>query len=194
MESNRDITRENIIKAASIAFSKFGYKKTTLEDIAVFTNVSKTGLYYYFKNKEEVFNEVIKKEAERLQETLIKAIKQEKKPLDKFSTYIKTRMEFLAQISNYYSALRYDLMEHLSTINKNRTEFNKIELNILENIFEEGNKSGAFAISDIKSTANLTLLILISLELPLFGTDNSYNYQETLDQLTSLCLHGIIPR
>jgi AcrR family transcriptional regulator len=194
METNKDITRENIINAASIAFSKFGYKKTTLDDIAGFTNVSKTGLYYYFKNKEEVFNEVIKKEAARLQEKLIEAVGQESKPIDKIFAYIRERMEFLAQVSNYYSALRYDLMEHLNTINKNRAEFDKIELKVLSDILIEGNKTGDFSIDDIQVTAKTILLVLISLEIPLFGTESFDDYHGTLDRLINLCLYGIIPR
>lgn len=194
METNKDITRENIINAASIAFSKFGYKKTTLDDIAGFTNVSKTGLYYYFKNKEEVFNEVIKKEAARLQEKLIDAVGQESKPIDKIFAYIRERMEFLAQVSNYYSALRYDLMEHLNTINKNRAEFDKIELKVLSDILIEGNKNGDFSIDNIEVTAKTILLVLISLEIPLFGTESFDDYHATLDRLINLCLYGIIPR
>ena len=194
METNKDITRENIINAASIAFSKFGYKKTTLDDIAGFTNVSKTGLYYYFKNKEEVLNEVIKKEAARLQEKLIDAVGQESKPIDKIFAYIRERMEFLAQVSNYYSALRYDLMEHLNTINKNRAEFDKIELKVLSDILIEGNKTGDFSIDDIEVTAKTILLVLISLEIPLFGTESFDDYHATLDRLINLCLYGIIPR
>ncbi|MDD4149205.1 MAG: TetR/AcrR family transcriptional regulator [Bacteroidales bacterium] len=194
MDNNKEITRENIINGASIAFSKLGYKKTTLDDIAGFTNVSKTGLYYYFKNKEEVFNEVIKKEAKHMQERLIDVISQETKPIDKIFVYVKERMDFLAQVSNYYSALRYDLMEHLDTINKSRAEFDKIELKVLNAILKEGNLTGDFAIENVDETAETILTILISLEIPLFGTGDNKNYHKTLDRLINLCLYGIIPR
>ncbi|MDD2387339.1 MAG: TetR/AcrR family transcriptional regulator [Bacteroidales bacterium] len=194
MENNKDITRENIINAASLAFSKFGYKKTSLDDIAALTNVSKTGLYYYFKNKEEVFNEVIKKEAKRMQESLIDVVSQETKPIDKIIAFINERMDFLAQISNYYSALRHDLLEQLDTINKNRLEFYKIELQVLTKILEEGNFIKDFSVENVDETAKTILLILISLEIPLFGTADIKNYHNTLDRLINICLYGITPR
>jgi AcrR family transcriptional regulator len=194
MENNKDITRDNIIAAASLAFSKYGYKKTTLDDIAGFTNVSKTGLYYYFKNKEEVFNEVIKKEAKRLQQILTEAVNQESRPIDKIFAYFRERMIFLAQISNYYSALHFDLSEHLNTIKNNRQEFDQIELEILLEILEDGIKKGDFSIDDTQATAETLLLVLISLEIPLFGSKDIQNYEETLDRLMNLCLYGIIPR
>lgn len=194
MESNKDITRENIISAASIAFSKFGFKKTTLDDIASFTNVSKTGIYYYFKNKEEVFNEVIKKEAEKLQTLLIEAVKQESKPIDKLFAYVNARMLYMENISNYYSALKSDLMEQLNTINQSRAEFDKIEISILINIFNEGNKRKDFFIENVEDTAKLLMLTLKSLEIPFFGVENAPDYKVFLERLTTLLLYGIIPR
>jgi AcrR family transcriptional regulator len=194
MDTNKDITRESIISAASIAFSRFGYKKTTLEDIASFTNVSKTGIYYYFKNKEEVFNEVIKREAEKMQKSLLEAISQENRPIDKLFAYVNTRMEYLEKISNYYSALKNDLLEHLNTINHNRAEFDKIETEALINIFNEGIKKGDFSIDNVEETANIIMITLKSLEIPLFGAEKSENSRFILEKLTEIFLYGIMPR
>ena len=48
--------RVSILEAAQGLFSKFGYKKTTMEDIAQELHKGKSSLYYYFKNKEENFS------------------------------------------------------------------------------------------------------------------------------------------
>lgn len=194
METNKDITRENIINAASIAFSKYGYKKTTLDDIASFTNVSKTGMYYYFKNKEEVFNEVIKKEASKMQEYLSEMINQENTPIDKVFAYVDGRMSFLERISNYYSALKNDLFEQLGAIYNNREEFDKIEISELIKILDEGVKKGDFYIEDTHGTALTIMITLKSLEIPFFGTDKPMDYKKHIDKLTYLILYGITPR
>jgi len=194
METNKDIAREGIITAASIAFSKYGYKKTTLDDIASFTNVSKTGIYYYFTNKEEIFNEVIKREAEKLQNTLSEAISQQNTPIDKLFTYSKVRMQCLEGVSNYYSALKNDLLEHLSAINRNREEFDNIEIRILTDILQEGVDKSDFFIDDVDETAKVIMLTLKSLELPFFGIEKPYDYQKNLERLTNMCLYGILPR
>ncbi|HNQ68632.1 MAG TPA: TetR/AcrR family transcriptional regulator [Bacteroidales bacterium] len=194
METNKDIARESIINAASIAFSKYGYKKTTLDDIAAFTNVSKTGMYYYFKNKEEVFNAVIKKEAAKMQEYLTEVINQENTPIDKVFAYVNGRMSFLERISNYYSALKNDLFEQLGAIYNNREEFDKIELEALINILEEGIEKGDFFIEDTFETAMTIMMTLKSLEIPFFGTEKPMDYKKHLDKLTSLLLYGLTPR
>ncbi|MFN7118616.1 MAG: TetR/AcrR family transcriptional regulator [Saprospiraceae bacterium] len=51
--------REMILKVASEVFSRFGFEKTTLEDIGTRCRLNKASLYYYFKNKEDLFVAVV---------------------------------------------------------------------------------------------------------------------------------------
>jgi AcrR family transcriptional regulator len=48
-----------IIEAASKSFSLFGYKATTMDQVAKLANVGKGTIYTFFKNKEELFDEII---------------------------------------------------------------------------------------------------------------------------------------
>jgi AcrR family transcriptional regulator len=47
--------KEKIVDAALVTFSKYGYDRTRMEDVAEAAKVSKGRLYLYFKNKEELF-------------------------------------------------------------------------------------------------------------------------------------------
>lgn len=47
--------RRVILEAAIPVFGKFGFKKTSVEDIAKAANISKQGLYLHFSSKEEIF-------------------------------------------------------------------------------------------------------------------------------------------
>ncbi len=51
--------RQMIIDAATKSFSLFGYKATTMEQVAKLANVGKGTIYTFFKNKEELFDEII---------------------------------------------------------------------------------------------------------------------------------------
>ena len=55
----KDLNRENILKIARDIFSKYGFKKTTLDDIANAVRKGKSSLYYYFESKEDLFQAVI---------------------------------------------------------------------------------------------------------------------------------------
>lgn len=50
--------KQEIIEAASKSFSLFGYKATTMDQVARLANVGKGTIYTFFKNKEELFNEI----------------------------------------------------------------------------------------------------------------------------------------
>lgn len=55
MSSPPDLKRESILSAAQVQFSRYGYRRTSMEDIAKETGVSRASLYSYFENKEEIF-------------------------------------------------------------------------------------------------------------------------------------------
>lgn len=51
--------RQLIIEAATKSFSLFGYKATTMDQVSKIANVGKGTIYTFFKNKEELFDEII---------------------------------------------------------------------------------------------------------------------------------------
>lgn len=55
MGTNR---KELILDAATKAFTEFGYKATTMDLVAKMANVGKGTIYTFFKNKEELFDEI----------------------------------------------------------------------------------------------------------------------------------------
>lgn len=51
--------KQQIIQAATKSFSLFGYKATTMDQVAKIANVGKGTIYTFFKNKEDLFDEII---------------------------------------------------------------------------------------------------------------------------------------
>lgn len=51
--------RKQIIEAAGKSFSLFGYKATTMDQVAKLANVGKGTIYTFFSNKEELFDEIM---------------------------------------------------------------------------------------------------------------------------------------
>ena len=69
--SDTDV-RDIIIESATMHFSRYGFHKTTMDEIAKHIHKAKGVIYYYFKSKEELFNEVVKQELGRVKEELSK--------------------------------------------------------------------------------------------------------------------------
>jgi TetR/AcrR family transcriptional regulator, repressor for uid operon len=64
--------KEKIVQAAITTFSKYGYDKTRMDDIAKNANLGKGTLYLYFKSKEELFYAISENSIKELKEQLSK--------------------------------------------------------------------------------------------------------------------------
>ncbi|MGB3261697.1 TetR/AcrR family transcriptional regulator [Paenisporosarcina sp.] len=51
--------RHEILEAATKSFSLFGYKATTMDQVAKLANVGKGTIYTFFSNKEELFHAIV---------------------------------------------------------------------------------------------------------------------------------------
>ena len=51
--------RKQVLDVASKSFALFGYKATTMEQVAKIANVGKGTIYTFFTNKDELFDEIL---------------------------------------------------------------------------------------------------------------------------------------
>ena len=64
--------KEKIVQAAITTFSKYGYDKTRMDDIAKSAKLGKGTLYLYFNSKEELFYAISENSIKELKEQLSK--------------------------------------------------------------------------------------------------------------------------
>lgn len=56
LESGR---RERVLGAALVTFARYGYKKTSMEDVARAADISRPGLYFLFTSKQNLFRAAV---------------------------------------------------------------------------------------------------------------------------------------
>ena len=94
--------KDEILAAASRVFEKYGLTKSTLDDIARECGFQKTALYYYFKNKDEIFQTMFLKDIEKMKSKLIESVSKITSPIEKLKTYL-----FLEEFKFFSSKLRF---------------------------------------------------------------------------------------
>ncbi|MBN1186981.1 MAG: helix-turn-helix transcriptional regulator, partial [Bacteroidales bacterium] len=57
MNKSVDSTRESILNVATRLFGRFGFHKTSMDEIAKIARKAKGSLYYHFASKEDLFRE-----------------------------------------------------------------------------------------------------------------------------------------
>ena len=90
--SNNEITgkrKEKILEAALLCFNEKGYHKTSIDDIALKGKISKGGIYYHFKSKDELFLKLFHFRLEKYTEQLKSYIQEESDPVKRIRILIK---------------------------------------------------------------------------------------------------------
>jgi AcrR family transcriptional regulator len=63
--SGSDVRREAVLDSAIGTFARFGYRKTSMEDVAADARISRPGLYFLFASKVELFRAAIERAIEQ---------------------------------------------------------------------------------------------------------------------------------
>ena len=64
--------KETVINTARELFTKYGYKKASMDEIAKEANVTKKTIYSYFKDKDSMFSYFIREELEKMKKRIEK--------------------------------------------------------------------------------------------------------------------------
>jgi AcrR family transcriptional regulator len=87
--------RELILNSARGLFNKFGFKKTTIDEVVREAGVAKGTFYLYFKSKEELFVETIKSIREEMMSEYFKYIEKSDTPAKKLEGTLRFALEML---------------------------------------------------------------------------------------------------
>jgi AcrR family transcriptional regulator len=108
----KDPIREEILNGARDLFERFGFKKTTMEDIARQIGKSKSALYYYYKTKEEIFEAVVLNEITTSQAKAVEVVRKEVSAARQFRVLFTYTLEEVKQKANKFSIFKSDMYEN----------------------------------------------------------------------------------
>jgi AcrR family transcriptional regulator len=187
--------RASIVTAASEIFSKYGYKKTTIDDIALSLGKGKSSIYYYFRNKEEIFMAVLEQEVNLLKSKLEKAVNRKKHHKGKLKAYIITRMKGFESTINFYNAVKNEYLSQFEFIECIRHKYDQEEIATVQGILEKGIEKGEFSIEDPYLAAVAIVTSMKGFEIPLFITGKKgQDIEQIVDKLMKMLFYGILKK
>jgi len=197
LHQRKEHIKDHIISIATSIFSKFGFKKTTIDDIAQTLGKGKSSIYYYFRSKEEIYKEVINKEMNILTgEIHRKVMDTADHPKDKLRNYVLTRMRYLQELVNFNEALRNDYLRNFAFVERIREKYDEQEHQMVRQILQEGVDQDVFTLKDQDFAAMTFVTAMKGLELALF-IKNEYSFdelQERLDEMLRIIFYGLVKR
>lgn len=139
------LDEELIYKAALPFFAKYGYKKTTLEDVASALDMSNTNLYSYFRSKRELYQCCVDYAVDQWQEY----VRQQTSPIEEPKTklvmawrsavgYVVGNEQMMALLKN--DPTIFPMFPNVDPIE----EYNDWAVQYVKEILEEGIEKGVF--------------------------------------------------
>ena len=190
----KGVNRNSIVEVARSIFARYGFRKTTMNEIANGVGKGKSSLYYYFSSKEDVYRAVIENEADTMKIKLIDAVGAVNDPVEKLRKYVETRMEILHELINFHQAINSEYLTNIDFIKKMRKKYDIEEVTLLKNILQLGADNGTFRIKDVELTALAVATALKGLEIPLLASHNDISTELRIERILQILFFGIVKR
>jgi len=103
--SQDDIIQQEILKAAIRLYQKFGPNGFTMDDLAAATGRSRTSLYYYYKNRDEIYQAVMDKIARDMATGIRQAVAAVKTLQDRIFAFCHAKLKASEEWKKVFSAM-----------------------------------------------------------------------------------------
>ena len=187
---------ELIYKAALPFFAKYGYKKTTLEDIASALDMSNTNLYSYARSKRDLYQCCVDYAIDQWQEYVRRQTRDIEDPKEKLVTTWRSAVGYIINNEEMMALLKNDptifpMFPNVDPIE----EYNDWAVQYVREILEEGIEKGVFRANiniDIAATMLFgwyKYLIVSAVEMEEL---DSALIAETISTLSTILFDGLL--
>lgn len=158
--NTKNITKQQIIKAAARVINREGLENATVDDIAKEAGIAKGSVYSYFKSKDQIFTEAVKRTAQERIDKLTFLLEQFSTTKEKLSILLKANRK-IAKSDPESFLMNYSLLlsTHKNLKKKSAQQFFKSYLELVEQIMKEGKESNQIKTKDPKLAAFITIIV-----------------------------------
>lgn len=151
--------KKEILKAASQCFAHYGYDKTTLEDIGKLVGLNKASLYYYYKNKDSIFSDVILFELEQFFITVLNKVSEKDNCKNKISAYLNERLKLTKYTGNLHQLVLENMKSFRPLVNEVIENIINMEVEYLSDILKIYTDTGEIMPCDEKKVARSIITV-----------------------------------
>ncbi len=159
--------KKYIVEKAREVFLEKGFKEVTMKDIVEACGISRGGLYLYFQNTKELFEEVLKFEQEDTDDVFDRNITKEATPSDILALFLKEqKKEILSKKPSLNVAIYEYFFRHKvpSKDNLLKKQFDGA-VYVIEKLIQAGIQSGEFYCEDPRGAARNIMYVLEGIKI-----------------------------
>lgn len=178
MTSGYENKKAQVLKASVNLFARYGYQKTTLDDIAKQIGIRKNTLYYYFTNKEAIFSEIVKREVDGFITSLNEEINNYNTTEKKLCVILKKIINYPKDRANLFSISLKVFIEIGEIIENSHKEFRLAIQNSIAELLINGIKSGELKKHKPYEIAEDIFIIISSLQYKEYHSNQITSFEE----------------
>ena len=155
--------------------------------------MKKSSLYYYFKNKEDIFTEVVNNESKNLEKKLKQGLEKKCSPQEKLHNHMLARLKRFKEMK-YYRKIMMEMEEGSKfnkVIRKEKVHIVSLEVEIIELILNEGIEKGIFKIESTKSLSYALIAVMMGFEYPIIIENKKIDFNREITSLLNVIFKGI---
>ncbi|MBB5404780.1 AcrR family transcriptional regulator [Paraburkholderia youngii] len=186
--------RDQIVAAATEHFSRYGYEKTTVSDLAKSIGFSKAYIYKFFESKQAIGEMICANCLREIESEVKAAVEEVDRPAEKlrrmFKAIVEASLRLFSQDRKLYEIAASAATEQWQATRAYEERIQKL----LQDILQEGRQSGDFERkTPLDETAMAIYLVLRPYLNPLI-LQHSFDYtEEAPAKLSSLVLRSLSP-
>jgi len=179
-----DILPEQILQAALQLYLKHGVRRVTMDDVAKVIGKSRGVLYYYYKNRDEIFEAVIETLIQEVVDEIAEAVDKAASVKDKIRAFCLLKIKTSEEKKSFFTAMEAGMdAEEISRHSQIMTVLHKRlmqqETALLKKVLSLAGKSGAIRGLKPKESGMLIFIILSGIR----GIKREMNYDNDFSKL-----------
>jgi AcrR family transcriptional regulator len=180
-----------ILDAAMANFTRYGFKKTTIEEIARGAGVGKGTVYLQFSSKQEILHRLMEREYMREVSHLMGKMAGISDPAAKFETLIREAYRYTSQ-NQFLRRMTAAAPETFSDLSLD--VFHQVQeagIALICQVIEEGMRQGVFRRVDPRKIAYILVNLDRALQYEMFLGREQYAGDELVDAVVDLTMRGV---
>jgi len=148
-------SKKIIMQAAMDVFSSHGYAGANIREVAEKAGVSVGSIYLYFKNKEELYRNLLVENRREMAERTATAVESARDASQALSNFLRLYLDYAMKHREF---IMLHIREHGFTFDlKEKRQFFLSQRSLIERIIDKGVRSGEFRKCNVRETAKLVM-------------------------------------
>ncbi|QCR21589.1 TetR/AcrR family transcriptional regulator [Pontibacter sp. SGAir0037] len=194
LDDKEEGIRDEVLCKAQKLFKRFGWAKTTMEDIAKAAGKGKSTLYYYYKSKEEIFDAVVTREMEEVFRITKEEVDKKQTAEEKLRAFSVTKFHILQHKENLCGVVRGDIQANIQHLLELNRRFELREITLVRSILRFGLENGEFGhfkTADTDAVAFAMVCAFRGVEIGLLVENKVIDFESRMDVIHDILMHGL---